>query len=146
MRVIATPGPERSEGPDVCWAQIRSTKSEIRNNSEGPKKKAQNAEGGGPVSCFPLWVLNLFRISCFGFRICPQGIRAFAALRTRRGWKRLLGGDGRVVPAMLLLVSLTGCATRSRQPVLPIASEPEPTTPATQAVAVVEVPTAATLS
>jgi two-component system, OmpR family, phosphate regulon sensor histidine kinase PhoR len=59
-------------------AEIRNSKHEIRNKFECPKSECSERDGLAPAFwSFMLWVLDLFRISDFGFRISdlPQMVQ-----------------------------------------------------------------------
>src|SRR5687768_9139664 len=56
-------------------------KSEARNPKQTQRTEIQSTKrrGDPPVSCFLLWILDLIRISCFGFRISAQRLYGFPA-------------------------------------------------------------------
>jgi hypothetical protein len=55
----------------VTLPKIRNPKLEIRNKPEGPKSESQNQAARAILSLWSFRVLNLFRISDFGF-VWPQ--------------------------------------------------------------------------
>src|SRR5881398_2681803 len=54
----------------VTLLKIRNPKLEIRNKPEGPKSETQNQAASRRFEPWSFRILNLFRISDFGLRIC----------------------------------------------------------------------------
>src|SRR5213593_4431113 len=54
----------------VTLPKIRNSKLEIRNKPEGPKSESQNQASSRRFEPWSFRILNLFRVSDFGLRIC----------------------------------------------------------------------------
>src|SRR5689334_16706264 len=53
---------------------------EARNPKQAPKRKTGKSKTGPLISPFLLWVLNLFRVSCFGIRAYRPAPRPLSSL------------------------------------------------------------------
>src|SRR6266542_3433220 len=65
----------------VTLPKIRNPKLEIRNKPEGPKSESQNQAASRRYEPWSLRILNLFRVSGFGLRVCRASNGGWPAVR-----------------------------------------------------------------